>query len=177
VLSAKRAALWLEFEARDEASGEKRVQVVVFKSGEERLRQDMAVLHVLAVLERVWQDAALGVELTTYGCVATGSDRRLRGGGDAGGDAGGHCGAGRRRGGGAAGQVADGGGAHGPRGVQRGGGGVCEQLRGAVLRDVPARHRHAQRRRGDGAAERAHVSRRFRLDSGSRAVERVEQWW
>jgi Ran GTPase-activating protein (RanGAP) involved in mRNA processing and transport/GTPase SAR1 family protein len=74
VLSAKRAALWLEFETRDEASGQKRVQVVVFKSGEERLRQDMAVLHVLSVLERVWQDAALGVELTTYGCVATGND-------------------------------------------------------------------------------------------------------
>jgi phosphatidylinositol-4,5-bisphosphate 3-kinase len=55
-------------------SGEKRVQVVVFKSGEERLRQDMAMLHVLSVLERVWQDAALGVELTTYGCVATGND-------------------------------------------------------------------------------------------------------
>lgn len=73
VMQSKKTPLWLEFEACEAQRGARTRHVVIFKCGDD-LRQDMLALQVVRVLERAWQVAALGIEMTPYACTATAID-------------------------------------------------------------------------------------------------------
>jgi hypothetical protein len=73
VMQSKKMPLWLEFEACEPTRGTRTRHAVIFKCGDD-LRQDMLALQVVRVLERAWQAAALGIEMTPYSCVATAID-------------------------------------------------------------------------------------------------------
>jgi phosphatidylinositol-4,5-bisphosphate 3-kinase len=67
-MDSNAAPLWLVFENTDPMGAP--VQII-FKSGDD-LRQDILTLQMLREMDRIWKSDGLDLQLTVYGCVATG---------------------------------------------------------------------------------------------------------
>ncbi|XP_055503911.1 phosphatidylinositol 4,5-bisphosphate 3-kinase catalytic subunit gamma isoform-like [Leucoraja erinacea] len=71
VLPSKKKPLWLEFTPADLSDPHGRPICIIFKQGDD-LRQDMLVLQTLVIMDSIWQENSLDLNLTPYGCIATG---------------------------------------------------------------------------------------------------------
>jgi phosphatidylinositol kinase/protein kinase (PI-3 family) len=67
-MDSNAAPLWLVFENTDPMGSP--IQVI-FKTGDD-LRQDILTLQMLREMDRIWKGEGLDLQLTVYGCVATG---------------------------------------------------------------------------------------------------------
>ncbi|XP_053338796.1 phosphatidylinositol 4,5-bisphosphate 3-kinase catalytic subunit gamma isoform [Clarias gariepinus] len=71
VMASKKKPLWLEFShVESEASAGCPVGII-FKQGDD-LRQDMLIIQTLMVMESIWQENCLDLNLMPYGCISTG---------------------------------------------------------------------------------------------------------
>ncbi|XP_072136323.1 phosphatidylinositol 4,5-bisphosphate 3-kinase catalytic subunit gamma isoform-like [Mobula birostris] len=71
VLASKQKPLWLEFSRADPEAPAQPPVVIIFKHGDD-LRQDMLILQTLVIMDSIWQENALDLNLIPYGCIATG---------------------------------------------------------------------------------------------------------
>ncbi|XP_059799889.1 phosphatidylinositol 4,5-bisphosphate 3-kinase catalytic subunit gamma isoform-like [Hypanus sabinus] len=71
VLASKQKPLWLEFSRADPETPAQTPVVIIFKHGDD-LRQDMLILQTLVIMDSIWQENALDLNLIPYGCIATG---------------------------------------------------------------------------------------------------------
>uniref|UniRef100_A0A8C5EQK4 phosphatidylinositol 3-kinase n=1 Tax=Gouania willdenowi TaxID=441366 RepID=A0A8C5EQK4_GOUWI len=70
VMASKKKPLWLEFSPM--ASPTLTTPVgIIFKHGDD-LRQDMLVIQVLVLMDSIWQEKSLDLNLVPYGCISTG---------------------------------------------------------------------------------------------------------
>jgi phosphatidylinositol kinase/protein kinase (PI-3 family) len=72
-MDSKKLPLWLVFQNADRNTPPK---YVILKSGDD-LRQDMLTLQMLRLMEKLWKKEGLDLELTPYGCVATGDEEGM----------------------------------------------------------------------------------------------------
>uniref|UniRef100_H3C5K7 Si:rp71-17i16.5 n=1 Tax=Tetraodon nigroviridis TaxID=99883 RepID=H3C5K7_TETNG len=70
VMASKKKPLWLEFSAMPSPIATAPVGLI-FKEGDD-LRQDMLVIQTLVVMDSIWQEKSLDLNLVPYGCIATG---------------------------------------------------------------------------------------------------------
>uniref|UniRef100_A0A8C4YTB1 phosphatidylinositol 3-kinase n=1 Tax=Gadus morhua TaxID=8049 RepID=A0A8C4YTB1_GADMO len=70
VMASKKKPLWLEFQPMPSPSPTPPLGIL-FKEGDD-LRQDMLVLQTLVVMDSIWQEKSLDLNLVPYGCIATG---------------------------------------------------------------------------------------------------------
>nr|XP_046253413.1 phosphatidylinositol 4,5-bisphosphate 3-kinase catalytic subunit gamma isoform [Scatophagus argus]XP_046253414.1 phosphatidylinositol 4,5-bisphosphate 3-kinase catalytic subunit gamma isoform [Scatophagus argus] len=70
VMASKKKPLWLEFCAMPSPTCVTPVGII-FKEGDD-LRQDMLVIQTLVVMESIWQEKSLELNLVPYGCISTG---------------------------------------------------------------------------------------------------------
>nr|XP_057907117.1 phosphatidylinositol 4,5-bisphosphate 3-kinase catalytic subunit gamma isoform [Doryrhamphus excisus] len=70
VLASKKRPLWLEFSAMP-SPGSAPAVGIIFKQGDD-LRQDMLIIQTLMVMESIWQEQSLHLNLLPYGCISTG---------------------------------------------------------------------------------------------------------
>ncbi|RVE70207.1 hypothetical protein OJAV_G00062170 [Oryzias javanicus] len=70
VMASKKKPLWLEFAPMPSPSSSTPVGII-FKEGDD-LRQDMLVIQTLVVMDSIWQEKSLDLNLIPYGCIATG---------------------------------------------------------------------------------------------------------
>ncbi|KAM4609720.1 phosphatidylinositol 4,5-bisphosphate 3-kinase catalytic subunit gamma isoform [Polymixia lowei] len=70
VLASKKKPLWLEFCPMPSPVPGPPVGII-FKQGDD-LRQDMLVLQTLVVMDSIWQEKSLDLNLVPYGCISTG---------------------------------------------------------------------------------------------------------
>ncbi|KAA0707024.1 Phosphatidylinositol 4,5-bisphosphate 3-kinase catalytic subunit gamma isoform [Triplophysa tibetana] len=71
VLASKKKPLWLEF-SRIHSEAPAIPQVgIIFKHGDD-LRQDMLIIQTLMVMDSIWQEKGLNLNLVPYGCISTG---------------------------------------------------------------------------------------------------------
>lgn len=70
VMASKKKPLWLEFSPMPSPTSSKPVGII-FKEGDD-LRQDMLVIQTLAVMDSIWQEKSLDLNLIPYGCISTG---------------------------------------------------------------------------------------------------------
>ncbi|XP_039627638.1 phosphatidylinositol 4,5-bisphosphate 3-kinase catalytic subunit gamma isoform isoform X2 [Polypterus senegalus] len=71
VMASKKKPLWLEFTCGD-LDGPPAPHVgIIFKHGDD-LRQDMLVLQTLIIMDSIWQENSLDLNLIPYGCISTG---------------------------------------------------------------------------------------------------------
>ncbi|KAM3872175.1 phosphatidylinositol 4,5-bisphosphate 3-kinase catalytic subunit gamma isoform [Diretmus argenteus] len=70
VMASKKKPLWLEFCCMSSPTSDSPVGII-FKQGDD-LRQDMLVLQTLVVMESIWQEKSLDLNLVPYGCISTG---------------------------------------------------------------------------------------------------------
>ncbi|XP_010777483.1 phosphatidylinositol 4,5-bisphosphate 3-kinase catalytic subunit gamma isoform-like [Notothenia coriiceps] len=72
VMASKKKPLWLEFSPMPSPSSPTPVGII-FKQGDD-LRQDMLVLQTLVVMDSIWQEKSLDLNLVPYGCISTGNN-------------------------------------------------------------------------------------------------------
>uniref|UniRef100_A0A672J0H7 phosphatidylinositol 3-kinase n=1 Tax=Salarias fasciatus TaxID=181472 RepID=A0A672J0H7_SALFA len=70
VMNSKKKPLWLEFDPMPSPSSSTPVGII-FKQGDD-LRQDMLIIQTLALMDSIWQEKSLDLNLIPYGCIATG---------------------------------------------------------------------------------------------------------
>ncbi|XP_034552037.1 phosphatidylinositol 4,5-bisphosphate 3-kinase catalytic subunit gamma isoform [Notolabrus celidotus] len=70
VMASKKKPLWLEFCPLPSPTPTQPVGII-FKEGDD-LRQDMLVIQTLAVMDSIWQEKSLDLNLIPYGCISTG---------------------------------------------------------------------------------------------------------
>lgn len=70
VMNSKKKPLWLEFDPMPSPSSTTPVGII-FKQGDD-LRQDMLIIQTLALMDSIWQEKSLDLNLIPYGCIATG---------------------------------------------------------------------------------------------------------
>ncbi|XP_061908318.1 phosphatidylinositol 4,5-bisphosphate 3-kinase catalytic subunit gamma isoform-like [Entelurus aequoreus] len=70
VMASKKKPLWLEFAAMPSPTSAPPVGII-FKQGDD-LRQDMLVIQTLMVMDSIWQEQSLHLNLVPYGCISTG---------------------------------------------------------------------------------------------------------
>ncbi|KAM3618646.1 uncharacterized protein V6R79_023029 [Siganus canaliculatus] len=70
VMASKKKPLWLEFSPMPSPTSATPVGII-FKQGDD-LRQDMLVIQTLVVMDSIWQEKSLDLNLIPYGCISTG---------------------------------------------------------------------------------------------------------
>uniref|UniRef100_A0A674NP13 phosphatidylinositol 3-kinase n=1 Tax=Takifugu rubripes TaxID=31033 RepID=A0A674NP13_TAKRU len=70
VMASKKKPLWLEFCPMPSPITAAPVGII-FKEGDD-LRQDMLVIQTLMVMDSIWQERSLDLNLVPYGCISTG---------------------------------------------------------------------------------------------------------
>ncbi|XP_037627644.1 phosphatidylinositol 4,5-bisphosphate 3-kinase catalytic subunit gamma isoform [Sebastes umbrosus] len=70
VMASKKKPLWLEFSAMPSPTSVTPVGII-FKQGDD-LRQDMLIIQALVVMDSIWQEKSLDLNLIPYGCISTG---------------------------------------------------------------------------------------------------------
>ncbi|XP_062248724.1 phosphatidylinositol 4,5-bisphosphate 3-kinase catalytic subunit gamma isoform isoform X1 [Platichthys flesus] len=70
VMASKKKPLWLEFSPMPSPTSATPVGII-FKQGDD-LRQDMLVIKTLMVMDSIWQEKSLDLNLVPYGCISTG---------------------------------------------------------------------------------------------------------
>nr|XP_019944549.1 PREDICTED: phosphatidylinositol 4,5-bisphosphate 3-kinase catalytic subunit gamma isoform-like [Paralichthys olivaceus] len=70
VMASKKKPLWLEFSPMPSPTSATPVGII-FKQGDD-LRQDMLVIQTLMVMDSIWQEKSLDLNLVPYGCISTG---------------------------------------------------------------------------------------------------------
>ncbi|TWW56207.1 Phosphatidylinositol 4,5-bisphosphate 3-kinase catalytic subunit gamma isoform [Takifugu flavidus] len=70
VMASKKKPLWLEFCPMPSPITPAPVGII-FKEGDD-LRQDMLVIQTLMVMDSIWQERSLDLNLVPYGCISTG---------------------------------------------------------------------------------------------------------
>uniref|UniRef100_UPI003AAC3903 phosphatidylinositol 4,5-bisphosphate 3-kinase catalytic subunit gamma isoform n=1 Tax=Centroberyx gerrardi TaxID=166262 RepID=UPI003AAC3903 len=70
VMASKKKPLWLEFCPMSSPTSASPVGII-FKQGDD-LRQDMLVIQTLMVMDSIWQEKSLDLNLMPYGCISTG---------------------------------------------------------------------------------------------------------
>ncbi|XP_069793565.1 phosphatidylinositol 4,5-bisphosphate 3-kinase catalytic subunit gamma isoform-like [Narcine bancroftii] len=71
VMASKKKPLWLEFTCPDPTGAPCQPIGIIFKHGDD-LRQDMLILQTLVIMNSIWQENSLNLNLIPYGCIATG---------------------------------------------------------------------------------------------------------
>ncbi|XP_017266673.1 phosphatidylinositol 4,5-bisphosphate 3-kinase catalytic subunit gamma isoform [Kryptolebias marmoratus] len=72
VMASKKKPLWLEFSPMPSPTSTTPVGII-FKEGDD-LRQDMLVIQTLVVMDSIWQEKSLDLNLIPYGCISTGQN-------------------------------------------------------------------------------------------------------
>ncbi|KAM9343996.1 phosphatidylinositol 4,5-bisphosphate 3-kinase catalytic subunit gamma isoform 2-T2 [Pholidichthys leucotaenia] len=72
VMASKKKPLWLEFSPMPSPTSRTPVGII-FKDGDD-LRQDMLVLQTLVIMDSIWQEKSLDLNLIPYGCISTGQN-------------------------------------------------------------------------------------------------------
>ncbi|KAM7404246.1 hypothetical protein PAMP_011612 [Pampus punctatissimus] len=70
VMASKKKPLWLEFAPMPSPTSATPVGII-FKQGDD-LRQDMLVIQTLGLMDSIWQEKSLDLNLVPYGCISTG---------------------------------------------------------------------------------------------------------
>lgn len=70
VMASKKKPLWLEFTPMPSPTSTTPVGII-FKEGDD-LRQDMLVIQTLVVMDSIWQEKSMDLNLVPYGCISTG---------------------------------------------------------------------------------------------------------
>ncbi|XP_072222733.1 phosphatidylinositol 4,5-bisphosphate 3-kinase catalytic subunit gamma isoform isoform X1 [Leuresthes tenuis] len=70
VMASKKKPLWLEFSPMPSPTSTTPVGII-FKEGDD-LRQDMLVIQTLVLMDSIWQEKSLDLNLIPYGCISTG---------------------------------------------------------------------------------------------------------
>ncbi|XP_051805678.1 phosphatidylinositol 4,5-bisphosphate 3-kinase catalytic subunit gamma isoform [Acanthochromis polyacanthus] len=70
IMASKKKPLWLEFSPMPSPTPTTPVGII-FKEGDD-LRQDMLVIQTLVVMDSIWQEKSLDLNLIPYGCISTG---------------------------------------------------------------------------------------------------------
>jgi len=73
-MDSKKLPLWLVFENAESKYAPP--ILVLFKVGDD-VRQDMLTLQMMKLMDRLWKNAALDLQMSVYGCVATGDERGM----------------------------------------------------------------------------------------------------
>ncbi|XP_055045163.2 phosphatidylinositol 4,5-bisphosphate 3-kinase catalytic subunit gamma isoform isoform X1 [Misgurnus anguillicaudatus] len=71
VMASKKKPLWLEFCCTESEAPASPHVGIIFKHGDD-LRQDMLVIQTLMVMDSIWQEKGLNLNLVPYGCISTG---------------------------------------------------------------------------------------------------------
>ncbi|TRY90625.1 hypothetical protein DNTS_003694 [Danionella cerebrum] len=71
VMASKKKPLWLEFSCVDSEAPASPPVGIIFKHGDD-LRQDMLIIQTLIVMDSIWQEKGLDLNLVPYGCISTG---------------------------------------------------------------------------------------------------------
>ncbi|KAL2104125.1 hypothetical protein ACEWY4_000993 [Coilia grayii] len=71
IMASKKKPLWLEFSCVDSHASASPPVGIIFKQGDD-LRQDMLVIQTLNVMDSIWQERSLNLNLVPYGCISTG---------------------------------------------------------------------------------------------------------
>ncbi|XP_069499380.1 phosphatidylinositol 4,5-bisphosphate 3-kinase catalytic subunit gamma isoform-like [Ambystoma mexicanum] len=71
VMASKKKPLWLEFSCRESDVVDGPPIGVIFKHGDD-LRQDMMIVQMLVIMDSIWQEHSLDLNLVPYGCISTG---------------------------------------------------------------------------------------------------------
>ncbi|KAL1021202.1 hypothetical protein UPYG_G00010110 [Umbra pygmaea] len=71
VMASKKKPMWLEFSCMDSPGPCHPPVGIIFKEGDD-LRQDMLVIQTLVVMDSIWQEKSLHLNLMPYGCISTG---------------------------------------------------------------------------------------------------------
>ncbi|XP_036389297.1 phosphatidylinositol 4,5-bisphosphate 3-kinase catalytic subunit gamma isoform [Megalops cyprinoides] len=71
VMASKKKPLWLEFSSTDSQGPPVPPVGIIFKHGDD-LRQDMLVIQTLMIMDSIWQEKSLDLNLVPYGCISTG---------------------------------------------------------------------------------------------------------
>ncbi|XP_056588424.1 phosphatidylinositol 4,5-bisphosphate 3-kinase catalytic subunit gamma isoform isoform X1 [Triplophysa dalaica] len=71
VLASKKKPLWLEFSCIHSEAPAIPPVGIIFKHGDD-LRQDMLIIQTLMVMDSIWQEKGLNLNLVPYGCISTG---------------------------------------------------------------------------------------------------------
>lgn len=69
-MDSKKKPLWLNFVNPDPMGGN---ILVIFKEGDD-LRQDMLTLQMLRIMDRLWRNHGLDMQMSPYGCISTGNE-------------------------------------------------------------------------------------------------------
>ena len=69
-MDSKKLPLWLGFVNADRDGQELKV---IFKEGDD-LRQDMLTLQMLRIMDRMWRNHGLDMQMSPYGCISTGNE-------------------------------------------------------------------------------------------------------
>ena len=70
VMSSKKLPLWLTFVS---ASEDQSLIKVLFKAGDD-LRQDQLTLQILGIMDRLWKEQGLNLDMNAYRCISTGDE-------------------------------------------------------------------------------------------------------
>nr|XP_033781758.1 phosphatidylinositol 4,5-bisphosphate 3-kinase catalytic subunit gamma isoform-like [Geotrypetes seraphini]XP_033781759.1 phosphatidylinositol 4,5-bisphosphate 3-kinase catalytic subunit gamma isoform-like [Geotrypetes seraphini]XP_033781760.1 phosphatidylinositol 4,5-bisphosphate 3-kinase catalytic subunit gamma isoform-like [Geotrypetes seraphini] len=71
VMASKKKPLWLEFSCGGSEVADSPPVGIIFKHGDD-LRQDMLIIQMLVVMDSIWQENTLDLNLVPYGCISTG---------------------------------------------------------------------------------------------------------
>ncbi|KAL7864769.1 hypothetical protein AOLI_G00161890 [Acnodon oligacanthus] len=71
VMASKKKPLWLEFSCMESEAPAGAPVGIIFKQGDD-LRQDMLIIQTLMVMDSIWQENCLDLNLVPYGCISTG---------------------------------------------------------------------------------------------------------
>ncbi|XP_067908280.1 phosphatidylinositol 4,5-bisphosphate 3-kinase catalytic subunit gamma isoform [Heterodontus francisci] len=71
IMASKKKPLWLEFTCANPDGTQCQPVGIIFKHGDD-LRQDMLIIQSLGIMDSIWQENSLDLNLMPYGCIATG---------------------------------------------------------------------------------------------------------
>uniref|UniRef100_A0A4W4EVY7 phosphatidylinositol 3-kinase n=1 Tax=Electrophorus electricus TaxID=8005 RepID=A0A4W4EVY7_ELEEL len=71
VMASKKKPLWLEFSCMDSEAPAGPPVGIIFKHGDD-LRQDMLIIQTLMVMDSIWKENSMDLNLVPYGCISTG---------------------------------------------------------------------------------------------------------